>query len=378
MGQPTNTQPSPSGVHARDLEKKPRVGYQEGMSLRWLMVMGALAALSGCNQGGGQAPGPSNPPAGGGVAGAVASDLPGAVPPMLLAGPGTGPALYLGANPNDPPVGYISPDTSFEVAGALGGERVAVRINGPMTVEGLYFTSNRLAARVLRGGRVRGTPVSVGVGNVVRVLGPADEERRTRIAVTPVVADPRLREGLGTWEGTFPVVGLGTVASEAAETLPEGSARRLPAAEVGLYDAPGGALVYTLPALNPGLTVELVRDEGPWQAVRVGSGPYLIGFVQTNLVPAAATMLPASGAGRSGAALPQRISDEGAHPLFRVPAGTEVVFEGRVIARLNQAGWAREMRRYAAYEQSDVFVAVDDSVAVRGLVRVSALQPATP
>ena len=80
-------------------------------------------------------------------------------------------------------------------------------------------------------------------------------------------------------------------------------------------------------------------------AVRVGSGPFLVGFVQTNLIPAAATMVPASGAGRSGAALPQRISDEAALPLFRVPAGTEVVFEGRVIARLNQPGWARELRR---------------------------------
>lgn len=361
----------------RDLEKKPRVGYQEGMTLRWWMVLGALAALSGCNRGGGQAP-PSGAASSDGVAGAVAGSLPGAVPPVLLAGPGTGPALYLGAASSDPAVGYLSPDTSFEVAGALGAERVAVRINGPMTVEGLYFTSSRLAARVLRGGRVRGTPVSVGVGNVVRVLGPADEERRTRIAVTPVVADPRLREGLGTWEGTFPVVGLGADTSGASESLPEGATRRLPATEVGLYDAPGGALVYTLPALNPGLTVELVRDEGPWHAVRVGSGPFLVGFVQTNLIPAAATMVPASGAGRSGAALPQRISDEAALPLFRVPAGTEVVFEGRVIARLNQPGWARELRRYAAYSQSDVFVAVDDSVAVRGLVSVNALQPATP
>lgn len=308
----------------------------------------------------------------------MAADLPGAVPPMLVAGPGTGPALYLGPNANDAPVGYLSPDTAFEVAGPLGGERVAVRVSGPMTVEGLYFTTSRLAARVLRGGRVRGTPVSVGVGNLVRVLGPDSEERRTRIAVTPLVADPRLRDGLGTWEGSFPVVGLGTDTSAATESLPEGSTRRLPASEVGLYEAPGGALVYTLPALNPGLTVELVRDEGPWHAVRVGSGPYLVGFVQGNLVPAAATIVPPSGAGRSGAALPQRISDESAHPLFRVPAGTEVVFEGRVIARLNQPGWARELRRYAAYEQSDVFIAVDDSVAVRGLVRVSALQPATP
>ena len=174
------------------------------------------------------------------------------------------------------------------------------------------------------------------------------------------------------------MVGLSADTSAATESLPEGSTRRLPATEVGLYEAPGGALVYTLPALNPGLTVELVRDEGPWHAVRVGSGPYLVGFVQGDLVPAAATIVPPSGAGRSGAALPQRISDENAHPLFRVPAGTEVIFEGRVIARLNQPGWARELRRYAAYEQSDVFIAVDDSVAVRGLVRVSALQPATP
>ena len=135
--------------------------------------------------------------------------LPGAVPPVLLAGPGTGPALYLGASSNDPPVGYLSPDTSFEVAGTLGGDRVAVRINGPMTVEGLFFTSNRLAARVLRGGRVRGTPVSVGVGNVVRVLfrihgvdRPADdargvdwawEESKRMVALAPPA---QLNEGL--------------------------------------------------------------------------------------------------------------------------------------------------------------------------------------
>jgi hypothetical protein len=275
-------------------------------------------------------------------------------------------------------VGYVSPDTVFEVAGPLGGERVAVRINGSLTTEGLYFTSSRLAARVLRGGRVRGAPVSVGVGNLVRVLGPDREDRRTRIAVTPLVADPRLSNGLGTWVGSFPVVGLGTDSSAASDSLPEGSIRRLPATEVGLYESPGGSLVYTLPALNPGLTVELVRDEGPWHAVRVGAGPYLVGFVQANLVPAAAIPVPRSGAGRGGAGLPQRISEESAHPLFRVPAGTEVVFEGRVIARLNQAGWAREVQRYAAYQQSDVFVAVDDSVAVRGLVPATALQPVTP
>jgi hypothetical protein len=283
----------------------------------------------------------------------------------------------MGPNSVAVPVGYISADTPFEVAGPLGGERVAVRVLGAMSVE-LHISASRLAARVLRGGRVRGTPVSVGVGNLVRVLGPADEPRRTRVAVTPVVADPRLRNGLGTWEGTFPVVGLGADASAATPTLAEGVTRRLPATEVGLYEAPGGSLVYTLPALNPGLTVELVRDDGPWQAVRVGSGPYLVGFVQAALVPATASIVPPSGAGRGGDSLPQRISDESAHPLFRVPAGTEVVFEGRVIARLNQPGWARELHRYGAYQQSDVFIAVDDAVAVRGLVPVSALQAPAP
>ena len=357
-----------------DLEKSPRLGYQRGMSLRWVMVMGALAAVVGCQRGGGQGTGPTTDPS---VGSAVAAELPGAVPPVLLAGPGTGPALFLGPNPSDAAVGYISPDVPFELAGPISGTRVPVRVQGAMTVE-LHVSASRLAARVLRGGRVRGTPVSVGVGNLVRVLGPADEARRTRIAVTPVLADPRLRDGLGTWEGTFPVVGLGADASTATPTLAEGTTRRLPAIEVGLYEAPGGPLVYTLPALSPGLTVELVHDDGPWHAVRVGSGPYLVGFVQADLIPAAATMVPPSGAGRSGAALPQRISDESAHPLFRVPAGTEVIFDGRVIARLNQPGWARELRRFAAYQQSDVFIAVDDAVAVRGLVSVNALQPATP
>ena len=143
------------------------------------------------------------------------------------------------------------------------------------------------------------------------------------------------------------------------------------------------ATFWTLHSFQLGATFDMVAFTYVLGIVkayttRVGSGPFLVGFVQTNLIPAAATMVPASGAGRSGAALPQRISDEAALPLFRVPAGTEVVFEGRVIARLNQPGWARELRRYAAYSQSDVFVAVDDSVAVRGLVSVNALQPATP
>jgi hypothetical protein len=106
----------------------------------------------------------------------------------------------------------------------------------------------------------------------------------------------------------------------------------------------------------------------------------LVGFVQGELTPAAATMLPRSGGGRAAGALPARISEESAHPLFRVSAGTEVIFNGRVIARLTQPGWARQMNRYDAYEQADVFVAVDDNVAVRGLVRTSALAPvqATP
>jgi hypothetical protein len=51
-----------------------------------------------------------------------------------------------------------------------------------------------------------------------------------------------------------------------------------------------------------------------------------------------------------------------------VRAGARVRFDGRVVGVLTRPGLAREMRRHPQGEV-DVFVAVDDDVALRGMVR---------
>jgi hypothetical protein len=58
--------------------------------------------------------------------------------------------------------------------------------------------------------------------------------------------------------------------------------------------------------------------------------------------------------------------------LHRVAAGTRIRFHGRTIARVRQEGWARELGRQAG-DLVDVFVAVTDDVALRGLVPASSL-----
>jgi hypothetical protein len=54
-----------------------------------------------------------------------------------------------------------------------------------------------------------------------------------------------------------------------------------------------------------------------------------------------------------------------------------VRFDGQVVARLADRGWARELRR-TEDGLVDVFLAVDDDVALRGLVRARDLEPVEP
>jgi hypothetical protein len=58
-----------------------------------------------------------------------------------------------------------------------------------------------------------------------------------------------------------------------------------------------------------------------------------------------------------------------------VPAGTRIRFDGQTVAILDQDGFAREMARHEETQEVDVFVAIDEDVAVRGLVPADAIQP---
>ncbi|MDH5494020.1 MAG: hypothetical protein OEY14_18865, partial [Myxococcales bacterium] len=296
-----------------------------------------------------------------------------------------GPALFLGAESSAPPVGYVSPRVRVQLRGAPVGDRVEVRINGPMKVKA-WLGVSRLAARVQRRGGLRGTPAYLGPGDLVRVLGPEGDRMRLEVAPDLLRGTERY---LGPFVGTFPTVGLGVTDPQGAEPPRPGSPRALPMGQaVPVYERPGGAVVATLPALNPPLVIEVIREQGGWAAIRAGHGPYLVGYVNVPLSAAERSgLLLASLEGGSGG-VPARVQAEEGHPLWAVPAGARVRrpmpdpaaphgFRLSTFAILAQAGYARELDRPAEYPgMVDVFVAAGDELAVRGLLPESDLRPA--
>jgi hypothetical protein len=77
----------------------------------------------------------------------------------------------------------------------------------------------------------------------------------------------------------------------------------------------------------------------------------------------------------NGVSLPARLANEPGE-LKRVAAGTKIVFGDAVIGVLKREGYARVVRAYDEAGYADVFVAVDDAVALRGLVRAVDLRDA--
>lgn len=198
------------------------------------------------------------------------------------------------------------------------------------------------------------------------ILGPAEDEGQMRVEVRPWMGGASF---VGPFVGTFPMEHLADHPPEDdAEGVTPGDCYRLPAGQtVPMYERPGGEPVANLPPSDPGMTVTVLRARGDWYGVRAGFGPYLTGYVQGNLTacggdaPAPEPMVPASDGDR-----PYWMGQESG-PLHRVAAGTRVRFHGRTIARLRSQGWARELGRQDG-GMVDVFVAVDEDVALRGLV----------
>ena len=294
-------------------------------------------------------------------------------PSELVTGDGSGPALYLSESADSPAVGYVSPGVVVRIGRQPVGDRVSVMVQGPLTVRG-WLSLSRLAARITRGGRVRGTPTSVGVNDIVGVRGMS-EPGILRVEVRPFLGRANA-PSLGPFVGEYPVSRVGAAEVTAPDDAERGEPHALAQGmEVPLYSRPNGDVVATLPALDPPLVVDVVAEHGDWKAVRVGLGPYLIGYVNAPLTPAEAPedSLEMTATGEASA-IPERLAAESTRPLWRVPAGTRVRFNDKVVARFEQDGWAREMNRYAETDEVDVFVAVNDEVAVRGMVHSADLR----
>lgn len=296
-------------------------------------------------------------------------------PDRLVAGPGTGPALFVTGDAQAPAVGYVSPGVAFTVTGAPEGQRVPVRIDGPLEVRA-WLAMERLAGRVHERGRVGKAPGYVGPNDVVRIVGDGGE------GLLRIELRPPLREGheLPPMEAIYPAdrIGAQRVDPSRAKGPSPGTAVTLPSGEpVPVYDRPGGDVVATLPDLDPPLTLVKVVERGEWSGVRVGTGPYLVGFVNVPLTSASEPPRREEDPlahPTTASSVPLRLQTEPDQPLRRVKVDTPIRFNGRTVAVVRQPALAREMVRHEAAGQVDVFVAADDDVAVRGMVPANALE----
>ncbi|GAB5546682.1 MAG: hypothetical protein SangKO_064420 [Sandaracinaceae bacterium] len=348
-----------------------RSGIRGGGAVRpFSILLGFLAlslALAGCRRRGaeeteeGASAGGATPQAEEVEAGPPPEDW----PRILVVGPGVGPALYLGHAENAPAVGYLNPGVRVRLESAPLNGRVEVLVAGALATKG-WVPLSRVAAYAQHRGRVEGTRAYLAPGDLVGILGPAEDEGQMRVEVRPWMGGASF---VGPFVGTFPMEHLADHPPEDdAEGVTPGDCYRLPAGQtVPMYERPGGEPVANLPPSDPGMTVTVLRARGDWYGVRAGFGPYLTGYVQGNLTacggdaPAPEPMVPASDGDR-----PYWMGQESG-PLHRVAAGTRVRFHGRTIARLRSQGWARELGRQDG-GMVDVFVAVDEDVALRGLV----------
>jgi hypothetical protein len=290
-------------------------------------------------------------------------------PSVLVVAPGTGPALYAASDEGAPPFGYLTEGVRVRIDGAAVNGRVPVTVGGQLVVHG-WVPLTRLQAYVTQRGRIDGTPTYLGINDPVGLVSQS-ADGSFRVEIRPRLGRGGAGDSLGPFVGTVPADWLADHPSGEGDTgLNPGEFRRLPAGtEVPVYDRPNGTVIARLPALDPPLTVVVIRSRDGWNGVRVGVGPFLVGFIQGELEASSADQLGAVPTAPATAVeegeMPERIAvEEGA--LFRVAPGTRVRFYGEEVARLRGHGWAREMSRQG--DDVDVYVAVDDGVAVRGIV----------
>lgn len=302
-------------------------------------------------------------------------------PASLETSEGLGPALFTGPAPSAPALGYVSAHVPLSVVGAPDGDRIPVRIRGAIKVRA-WIPLARVQGRATHRGRVRGAPVSLQPGDIVGVRGQTDE-RTLRVSVRPNLG-PSIT--MDAFEGEFPAnwIGVEAPASDpAAPAEPRGQAASIAAGPpVDVYDRPSGRIIARIPAHSEPVPVEIAREQGEWKAVRIGFGPMLAGYVRVPLQsldsPIAAPV--AASTPSSANAVPDRIQRDAQNPLVRVRRGARIRFGGMVVGVVDELAYARVLQTYPNGE-IDVFIAVNNELAVRGLVRsrdVAASAPRVP
>lgn len=300
-------------------------------------------------------------------------DAPAGWPTVLVSTAGRAPALFAGPDDAAPAFGHLGEGVRVRVEGPIQGQRVPVTVGGGLVVHA-WAQVNRLAAFTTRRGRVEGTPIFVGANDPVSLVG-REGDGAFRVVVRPRLGRPEVDDTLVGYAATLAADWIAEGDGAAADTgLNPGEFMRLPAGqEVPLYDRPGGTVVARLPPLDPPLTVVVLRSRDGWNGVRVGVGPYLVGYVQGTLEASTPEALGERPRRREVEGMPSRIANE-TGALFRVAAGTHVMFYGEDVATLRRDGWARELSPRQG-DQADVYVAIDEGVAIRGVVPVSSLTP---
>lgn len=332
-------------------------------------ALACTLALAGCGARGAS----STEPSGGGDGSGDEASAPAGWPGVLIARAGDGPSLYAGSDEGAPAFGYLSEGVRLRLDSPPTNGRFLVTVGGSIVVHA-WVPISRMMAYTSTRGRIDGTPIFLGANDPVGLVaagpdGTVQVELRARLGRAGA-------EDIGPFTGSIPLAWLiDRPAAEGDDGLDAGTPLRLPAgASVSLYDRPNGSVIVTLPVLDPPLTVVSLRERNGWHGVRVGVGPFLVGYVRADLEPSSLDALgtrPAPAAVPAGEGTPARIAMEEDGTLVRIESGTRVRFYGEEVGRLRARGWGRELARDGG--EVDAFIAVDDGVALRGIVPADAV-----
>ncbi|MBK8170322.1 MAG: hypothetical protein IPK60_08230 [Sandaracinaceae bacterium] len=295
-------------------------------------------------------------------------------PTELVTEAGIGPALYMGPGAAAPTVGYVSQGVVVSVAGAPEGDRVPVRIRGPLKVRA-WMPLARLAGQVTRRGRVRGAPVAVRPGDRIGIRGQRDENTLI-VSVRPNLG---ASISMDPFEGDFPAAWISAPA-EAPVAVEEAGETGLLAAgdEVPVYDRPQGTIVARVPRHEQAIPVQIARRQGEWSAVRIGFGPYLVGYVRAPIQAGASpTQQAPAPVAQDANTMPERIQNDAQAPLIRVRVGARIRFGGTVLGIVDRLAYARVLHTYPNGD-IDVFVAADNELALRGIIRAADVAASAP
>lgn len=290
--------------------------------------------------------------------------------PSVLTGIDThAPALFAGPERDALAYGYLGRGARVRVDGPPDHGRVPVTVGGALVVRG-WASLAALGAYAQHRTRVEGTPAYLGQNDLVSLLD-RQPDGSFRVSVRPRFGIEDVDVQLPSFAGVLPAEAVGERPVETIdEPLNPGETRLLPAnIETAIYGEPNGTVIARIPASSEAVSVVVLRERDGWFGVRAGSGPYIVGYVRGPLAP----NVVVTGEGPAPT-MPQRIRAEpGA--LHRVAVGTHVRFYNEDIGTVRREAWARELGRRD--DMVDVLVAVDENVAIRGLVPSASLTRAS-